>query len=381
MSNVNLCYRIRQTMRILTRYLIKELIPGFLLGIAIFTFVFVMSLAAELAEMVINRGVRVWIVFQLFLCRLPQFLVLTIPMATLLAVLMVFNRLSANQEITAVKASGISAWSLAVPVIIIALILSGFLVYFNDTVVPIANYTFSNLRYRIAREKATVGIREGVFNQDFEGLMILVNKKDPRGDYFQDVLIRSERGRIPYTIIAREGILISDPKNFRITLKLTDGSIHQPDSRNPGVYHLLTFSSYYLNLNMNGPWGKIEKISKDIFSMTTREIRKEILRLRNQRETRTINTYLIELNKKASIPFACLAFTLFGIPLGMRVGRSGKSFGFGASLILIIIYYILLTFSTRMGEQGIISPALGIWFPNILLGILGIVLLIKLDKS
>jgi lipopolysaccharide export system permease protein len=368
-------------MRILTRHLIKELIPSFLLGIVIFTFVFVMSLIVELAELVINRGINFWIVFQLFIYRLPQFLVFTIPMATLLAVLMVFNRLSSNREITALKTCGINILSLALPVIIIALILSISLVYFNDRVIPMANYASSNLHYRIIQEKAAVGIQEGIFNQDFEGLIILVNKKNPRENSFQEVLIRSEKGRIPYTIIAREGALISDPGNFRVTLKLTDGSIHHLDSRNPAVYHLITFSSYYLNLNLKGPLSKIAKMSKDIFSMTTREIQEKISSLRSQRKTTTVNTYLIELYKRSSIPFACLAFALFGIPLGMRISRGGKSFGFGISVILIIIYYILLTFSIRIGEQGIITPRLAMWFPDIFLGILGLILLRKINQG
>lgn len=367
-------------MRILHRYIIKEVTGPFILGLLIFTFIFVLDKIFELAELIISRGVDVWSVTKLFIYVLPSLVAIAVPMAVLLASLMGIGRLSVDNEITAVKASGVNIMTLAWPAIFISLFISIGMVWFNHSVLPKANHSFRNLYYDIVRQKASVAIKEKTFVNDFDGYILYVDKKDQTGG-LKGVLIYciSKRRQPLYSVMAETGQLISDPVARRVILKLDDGEIHYVPKLDPSFYDQIHFKTYNIDLDINRALQMSDQGGKSYREMSITELTAELKRLHSQNIN---NNYLeVEIHKRISIPFACLAFLLIGLPLGIRV-RGSRASSFGISAGLIMLYYLMLVLGELVGDKGYMLPIIALWLPNLILGGIGVYLLylIKHEK-
>jgi lipopolysaccharide export system permease protein len=361
----------------LYRYLLKELFPAFALGLVGFTFVLLTGRILQLTELFVNKGIPLSYILRLLYYLLPSFLVLTIPMATLLSVLLTFNRLSGDNEITAFKASGVSLYQMTPPVLMLA-----FLAYVATTVLslyslPRANYNSRSLLFQIASSKAHVGVRDRVFNDDFEGLVLYIERIIPKTFKWENVFISDSRNPSEVnTIIAREGEILSDPQQLTVTLKLKNGAIHKL-GRHPEVYQKIDFSAYNLRLTLKtGLKGK-QNGEKNPSDMSLRELIEVIQTLRSKKAD--FKSQWIKIHEKFSIPFACLVFSIIGIPLGLQsqAARAGKSIGFAWSIGVLFVYYLMTNAGTSLAERGAIPLEVGMWFPNAIFLGLGIYLLIK----
>lgn len=181
--------------RTLYFYLIKELFPAFLLGLIGFTFILLTGRIVQLMELFVNKGVPLGYILRLLYLLLPSFMVLTIPMATLLSVLLAFNRLSSDNEITALKASGVSLYQMIPPVLVFAVATYVATTFLSLYSVPRANEGSRALLYEVASSKANAGIREKMFNDDFEGLVLYVEEIKPRTLTWEKVFISDSRNR------------------------------------------------------------------------------------------------------------------------------------------------------------------------------------------
>jgi len=364
--------------KIINRYILKELITSFSVGLLIFTFTLLMNKIIRLTELVINKGVPLSYILELLLYILPSFFAVTIPMAVLLSVLVTFSRLSADNEITALRASGISLYSLLPPVITLSLLAVILTTYIMISLLPYGNQAFRNLLFNIVRMRAAVAIEEGIFNDTFDGLVIFV-KEMPSSRELNEIFISDLRDpEDPYTIVAKKGAFISDTSNLRVILKLWDGTLHG-QRKGTASYNMARFDSYDLQIDLDRGLTSEAKVQKGSREMTPSELMEKIDTYK--REGKNYYIWLVDLHKKFSIPFACLVFGVIGLPLGLLVKKSGRLGGFAISIGVIFIYYVFITAGENLSNEGSVHPFFAMWMPNIIFGILGIFLLIRSSRT
>ena len=355
-------------------YILKEIFPIFLIGLMIFTIILLMDKILKLIELIVTRGVSLTQILMLLLFISPSFLIFTIPMAFLLGTLLSFGRLSGDSEITAFKASGMSLYQLFLPIFIFSIgayLLTTYLVFYG---LPWGNRGFKSTLYLIAQSKADIEIKERVFNDLFDGLVVYVDKIPIQGRRMEGVLIYDERDKEKVnTIFAKEGFLVSNPKSQEIVLRLLNGDIHRFEPQ-ANVYQKMQFDAYDLRLELAKAFSAIGKKLKDK-EMSIEDIKEKMEETKRKGEDTT--PYKVELHKRYAFPFACIVFGLIGVPLGIQPRRSGRSYGFVFSILIILTYYISLTASEILALRHTIPAFLAGWLPNFLFGVFGIYLLVK----
>ncbi len=365
-------------MKIIHRYILSELTKIFLLSTLFLTIVLFMDKIIYMTDLILNRGVTFLEVVRMILYVSPGFLVLTIPLSVLIAAVVVFNQFSADSEFVVMKASGWSFLYLMRPIMVfsvLAYFVTNAIVFY---VLPWGNKAFQKMIYDIVSTRAHIDIKPKIFNKDFQNLVVFVNGRE-NSNRLKGIFIANDADQKDSKIIlAEQGVIVSDSKNYQIHLQLEDGSIH--DSAQTGKeYQIIHFDQYDLNLELPTA-GKIKEHgilkSKD---MTVAALKKRIAELKEQ--GLPSNSEEVELSKKFSIPFACLLFGLVGAPLGIKSSRSGKSGGFVLALLIIIIYYIGLISGQNLGKGGQIPPLIAVWIPNIMILALASYMMYKVQKE
>ena len=332
----------------------------------------------KLIELVVGRGVHLADIGMLFIYIIPSFLTMTIPMSFLLALLLAFGRLSSDGEVTAMKASGVSLYQMLIPVTVLSILAYIMTFYLFIYALPWGNESFRVKVFDIASARASAAIKEGVFNDDFEGIVLYVEKFENAGERMQGIMIYDQREKEGYTIFAGDGSIVSDPEAMTVTMYLKNGEIHQVGKRLS--YDRVAFSTYDMRLNFKGAAsGKKGKVSKGDREMTLAELREKVSELKARGEN--YGPYDVEIYKKFAIPFACIVFGLIGAPLGIQSKRSGRAWGFSLSLAIFLAYYISLTGGESLGDKGVIPPLLAMWGANIIFSILGIYLIVMVGKE
>ncbi len=359
-------------------YILKEILPIFFIGLMTLTVILLMDKILKLIELIVTSGVNVSQILMLLLFISPSFLIFTIPMAVLLAILLAFGRLSSDSEITAFKASGMSLYQLFLPVSIFSIcacLLTAFLVFYG---LPWGNLGFKSTLYLIAQSKADIDIRERVFNDTFDGLVVYVDKIPIQGKRMEGILIYDEReqGKLN-TIFAKEGFLTSNPKSQEVILRLFNGDIHRFEPQTH-TYQKVQFNVYDLRLELAKTFLAIGKKLKE-HEMSIDDLKEKMEKKMSTGED--VTPQEVELHRRYAIPFSCIIFGLIGVPLGIQPRRSGRSYGFISSILILLAYYISLTASEILAVGHTIPAFSAGWAPNFLFGGLGIYLLIKAAKE
>jgi lipopolysaccharide export system permease protein len=366
--------------KILDRYVLRELVVPFLLGIAIFTSILLIVRILKLVEMVVNRGVPVWQILKLFSYILPAFLEVTVPMALLLAILVTFGRLSSDSEIVALRAAGISLYRLLVPVGAFAVAIALLTLGLSLVARPWGNSLLRNGLYEIIRTRAVAGIKAKIFNDEFNGLVIYVDRIEPATDALEGILISDTRDpTMRNTVYAETGRLFSNESHQSLTLRLENGGIYSPGDTGGRAYQDTRFDTYDITLDLDTALAQLRNRSKDASEMTVPELRAEIAAKTAHGEPAFVER--VEMQRKFSIPFGCLVFAALGVPLGIQPSRSVHSRGFSMSLLLIFVYYLLLTLGQNLGERGALAPVLAVWLPNAVLSAIAVCLLARAARE
>jgi len=346
----------------INHYILREITGPALLSLLIFTFVLLMGRIPRLTELVINKGVPLAEILQLFGYMLPTFLSITVPLSFLLAILLAFGRLSSDSEYIALKACGISLYSLVKPVVALAVlfvVLTGFMTNYIE---PASKAAFRSKLFNIASSAGSMEITPGVFNDRFDGIVLLAQGVDERKGVLRDLFISDEReGELPATIVAREGRIMPSPGSLGLTLRLKNGSIHRSstDSRQT-TYQIIRFSTYDINLDIGGQLtDKNRRISGG--ELSWHELQSA---LKNAEDDKSRLRLEVELHERIVIAFAPLVLVLVGAPLGLQSQRSGKGAGFSLALIVFLVYYVLLSLAGTIAEKGAIPPSVILWLPN-----------------
>lgn len=353
-------------MKILRRYILKELAGPFFFSFAIFTFAMLTGNLIKLADLVINKGVDFFSICKLFFYMLPWLFTFTVPMSVLTATLLTFGRLSADNEITAMRASGISLYRLVFPLVIVGLIVSLISYELNDWILPRLRFESRKLVAQIGVKNPTAYLEAGTFIKAFKNYIVFIYGIE-KNKLTNIRIYQPQEGRPTRTIIAARGEITYIPEKDAIRLKLMNGTSDESNPKDPNNFYKLNFKTYYMTLDLRE--GRELKIEKKKSDMSIAELKKDMKKLTAE----GINPapLIIEIHKKISYSFSSLVFVLIGVPLALMARRGGKAIGFGLSLLVIVAYYILLLGGEALAIKGVLFPSLGIWLPNIIFGAIG----------
>ena len=361
-------------MRLLSRYIFKELVSVFALALLIFTLVLLLSRVLGLTDLVLNKGVPLSVVLKLLVYLSPSFLILIIPIALLVSAITVFSKLSTDSEIVAMKATGMSFLHMLGPVLVLsvaAYIATSYLIF---VAFPTGNLAFQQAMFNLVRSKAALDIRPRVFNDTFSGLVLYAQEVPANDNVVRGVFIADRRQRDQsQTIVAQEGRLIPDPARRRVVLQLRNGTIHK---LLPGRerYQILHFRRHELALNLRGLL-EAGQPKKGVKQMTADELR--LLVDQAPPGSREGAIALVEYYKKFSLPVAALLLGFVGAPLGMFNRRSGRPGGFVISAAVVLFYYLLFTMGEGLGDEGRIPALWAMWMPNVVIALLAVYLVSK----
>ena len=373
-----------------------------LLTVLIFTFVLLLGNALkEILPLLISGQVRVGLVAQAAGLLVPFVWVFALPMGMLTATLLVFGRLSADQELTAVRASGISLLSLVTPILLLSLVLCGVSAIVNLQFGPLCRVAYNRIRFNLAVQLTSAHLPEGRFISDFPGHVFYV-AKNHNGD-LQDVTVLVLKGEtnVIQKMHAPRGRMEVDPVNRQLNVTLYE--VQFIDLTPGGDRGAMTGSAeefpFQFRLDSQGPPPR--KIDDLTFRQLRRELRDlerrlslplaekgatpEQLRARkrewDQLRKEWLTPVIFHMHRQAAFSFACFGFTLVGIPLGVRVHRRETNIGIAIALLLVAFYYSFILIGQALDTRPEYAPHLIVWLPNLLFQAVGAFLLWRANKG
>jgi len=432
---------------ILSRYLLRAHAGPFLFSVVTLMFLFLLQFVMKFIDQLVGKGLSAWVIMELVALNLAWILVLVVPMSVLVAVLMAFGDLAARNEITIMRASGVSTYRLLAPVLLAGAVVAGLMIWFNNVVYPESNYRLKTLTVDIRRKKPTLTLVNGVFNQDIPGYSMLVKKTFERSNDLEGITLYDHRDPARSVVITARRGRISFSQDYRkLVMDLEDGEVHELDLREIQEYRRIRFDSLRKAMDVEG--FDFERSSASAFSRGDRELgapammaivdslrtveadlettvrttmtaaaestlagiprgptaatsqlRAKDARIRALARARELSAsvsstlfrmenierqagqYMVEVHKKYSIPAACLVFVLVGVPLGIMARRGG--FGIAATLSLgfFVLYWACLIGGEKLADRGILSPFLGMWAANFIIGALGVYLTVQVARE
>ena len=369
-------------MKILPKYIIRQLIITLFFTLAVFTFVLLAGrLMRELTDWLVNRHVGLGVVAWCVALLLPTILSFTLPMALLAAVLLVFGRMSADQEITAMRASGVGLGGVAAPVILLSVLLAGVCFYVNATLAPQCRFQFRTLFLKLGTEKPMALLEEGAYMKDFPGYVIYVGRKNATN--IEDVVLYmlDTNGNVTASLRAQSGTITGYPEARKLVLDLynVQGDLRDPkDPTNIGKIHPgATVGRYPVELDFGNAF-KQASVTRKLPDLLFTELLQEIrdLRSRGIHPARA----LMEMHQRIASAMACVAFTLLGIPLGIRASRRETSIGIALSLGLALLFYFMIVLANTLRNKPYLYPEAILWSPNLIFELVGLWLLWRVSK-
>lgn len=357
--------------KIIDRYIFKELFEPFLFGLGAFTAILSSSMILfELVRAVVLRGMPLFVALQIFIYKLPAIMVYIFPMATLLAALLAFGRLSGDSEVVAFRASGVSLYRLIIPVIFLGFLVSFANLGFSEIVVPQANQAAKNLLIETSG-KHKPKLQKNIFVPELEHgtLKRIFYAQTLEGDTMKDVIVQEfSDGRLSQILTAKEALWKKDNDEW-----IFKSGIIYLIAENGEYKHLIKFKEQSVAIKYTPADFFIGDRNPE--EMTIAELKKFIsLKTKMGEEVTGLN---LQLNMKMALPFASLVFALLGAPLGISRRRASSSLGLGLSILVIFFYYILTFISMAIGEIGFLPPGIAAWLPNIATGGIGFYILSK----
>ncbi len=364
---------------IVSRYIFREMIPPFLINLVLFTFIFLMAKILDITGLIVNYGVSVSSVLLMLTYSIPSFLVFVVPMSIMMGVLLCFLRLTHDNEVVALKASGFSIYRFLPAVFVFCLmgfLVTGFMSIYGS---PWGRLSFKALLLETATSNIDVGLKARTFIDSFKDVMLYVSEIDPQDKTLTDVFIedRQTAGMVT-TVVAPSGKFFCDAERLTFGLTLFNGIINRVDLKNKTV-HSVSFDTYDFNLELAQVLSARKYGRKGRKEMSLVELRQSLKEA--AKKNAKYDLTLMEYHKKFSIPFACFVLGLVAVPLGIQSRFAKRSSGMVLGLLLFLIYYVLMSAGLILGESGICPPVIGMWGPNLVLGAIGLYLLISSAKE
>ncbi len=344
--------------KLLDRYIFTELIAPFFISLAALCFVLLTTQMLRLVELVITKGVGFLTIVQVFLQLLPSFLVLTLPIAGIIASVTAFSRLSFDKELVAMRAAGLSLLRLARPVLVFSCLLCVLTLVLSRWGQPWHIASLKGIALSLLRDQLTVTIDKGVFNEPTPRMVVYVaDSQDPSVP--SGIFISDERqGEEARIIVASAYQFLNDPETHQVGLRLINGTIHA-EPRDPAQYHKVAFSNYELKLDLS---------QSGLGAPAGPQTRAQVIDELNRTQWKDPGALrrLMEHDKDLAFPVAALIFGMMGVPVGIVSKRSGRIGGFAVGIAIVVIYYVINVVFEFQVTSAKIPPMVGAWMPNAL---------------
>jgi LPS export ABC transporter permease LptG/LPS export ABC transporter permease LptF len=349
-------------MRILTRYILGEVVSHALIGAAVFTFVLFTRDMGRILELVVRKSAPLPSIAEIFFYTVPVALTYTIPMGVLVGILIGLSRLAADSEITAMRASGIGVWSFLR--IISGFVVVAWLLALGNSVylAPRSLAALGQLQNRLKGAQASFEVQPRVFYEGFPKSVLYVQdvKAAAGGAIWKGVFLADLSDPLsPRISLAREGLLVSQGPDT-LDLHLTNGSTHEADPKNPDRYQISTFQTTDIPIQVPAAQSTQGQEPVSIGEMRA----SDLMHAMRTGDPFTRRWTAIEFHRRLSLPTACMVLAMVGIPLGLSSKRGGKSSGFVLTILLVFLYYSISLIGVSFARQGKLSPASGVWLAD-----------------
>jgi LPS export ABC transporter permease LptG/LPS export ABC transporter permease LptF len=383
--------RLNKTVRILNRYILREVLTHAAIGGVVFTFVLFMRNVTQILELVVRSSAPIPSVAELIFLTIPSALTITIPMAALVGILIGLSRMAADSEVTAMRASGIGT-GIFVRTIGWLAILTWILATINTVfIAPRSATALAGLQDQLKTSQASFEIQPRVFYEDLKNYILYVQDVVPQegAAVWKKVFLADiSNPTAPKITLAQEGVAVSDtPDSMR--LHLVGAASHENVPKQPDQYTISTFQETDIPIPVTNLAEKKGSDEPALPQMSTKELLSQIAYLRQQPGWDQPNWslvgirrrwYLIEANRRFALPAACLVLALVGIPLGLSAKKGGKATGFVLTIALVFLYYVVSLAGLALARQGRVSPEIGVWLGNAVFLLAGVVLLWRVRK-
>jgi lipopolysaccharide export system permease protein len=350
--------------RILYRYLLSEILHPFAVSLLAFTIIVFSGRLMRLIQMIVVKGIGMVDILKACLYLLPYLLIFTVPMAGTVGIMLGLMRLTVDQEIIALKVSGLSYRQLFRPVLSFSVAVAFLTLTLTVFGAPWARRQTQALLTDVVKRRADLGIQEQVFNTEFRGMMIYVNRVVAVGQELEGIFLYDSRDREnTQTIYARRGNLMFDSSRNTLLLGLTEGIIIRWDPA-ANRRHTVDFNAYRLPLQvLNG-----EERDKPETEMSLKELKKAMDE--SPRGSERHNRAAVELGQRFAMPVGALILCFLAMPLGMGQESQNRTFGLVMGLLVFLIYYVVFTASWRLAVNAQLPPLLAPWSANVLFAFL-----------
>lgn len=359
--------------KIIDKYIFKELLPPFFVSLIFFSFIFLLSRILDIADMIVNFNVSFGSIIKLVIYSISFFLQYTIPMSVMMAVLFVFIELTGSNETLALKSGGVSVLRLLPPLLVFCIIgsfLTAFMTFYG---LPWGKFSFKKEAIEIAKNNMAVSFKEKTFIDSFQGFSLYINEIDQEKGIMKDIFLEDmSTGKIPVTITAPQGRIIPIKNGYLV--ELLNGSFIQIDKKEESV-HKTGFGKYSFSLDFPESLNPGNVKNKDEKEMYFNELKAHIKSF--DKKTSKYYSALLKMHEKFSLPAASIFLGIIGFALGLRNKTGKKSSGIIYGIFLFVFYYILLALGLSLGESKpeVYPPFAAMWVPNIIMFGLGIFLL------
>jgi len=368
-------------MKLIDRAVSRELLVNVLFAIFVLSLVLVVgNIFRKLLPLLVNHDVPVEYLIAFIAYVLPFSLIFTIPWGLLTAILLVFGRLSADNELIALRSNGVSIGRICVPLALVAIICTAICLWLNVEVAPAAQEKLRSTIFDLATRNPMALFGSDQVIDQFPGRKIYVGKKE--GNKLDNIIVfEMNDDALPVRVTyARTGMLEADLDNKRILMHLYDARYQQRDEKDPldlrKIRDGINMTEGTLPISLEELYEKEKK--RPSRSALSIEQLLDQLKSENKRERSASRT---EINKRFSFPFSCIAFAIIGVPLGVTAHRRETSIGFAMGLIVAITYFLFVIIGDTLRGTPAVHPELLVWFPNALFGVLGIVLFRRLARQ
>lgn len=348
-------------LRILDRYIFQEVVFAFVFAICAFTAVFIGSgTLFRIAKFITDYGASLSSVVKIFIYGLPSIIMWTFPMSILLATLLTFGRLSSSSEITAMKSCGISFARIAAPAIFLGVVVSGCAILFNEHVVPWANTAYNNVVYYEIQGNTELKSQDHIIVKEITAgkmqRLIYAREYRAKEEILEGVTMQvfSDDGKVTHV----ENATFAEWRDEQWIMH--DGMIY--DISDDQRTHTMKFDRQILPVKASPQ--QIVREQKKPEELTMRELKDQIQIMKSQyANTNALET---ELYQRITVPMASLIFAIIGVPLGLQPTRTPSSMGFAISVVIIFVYYAIMTLANAIARSGAIAPMYAVWIPNII---------------
>jgi lipopolysaccharide export system permease protein len=386
-------------MKTLHAYLIRQVIASLLLTVAVFTFVLLLgNVLKEILTLLVNRQASLGLVVEAVGLLIPFVWAFALPMGMLTATLLIFGRLSADQELTAVRASGISLLSLISPILLLSIFLCAVSALVNLQIAPRCRVAYKNLLFTLRADLSSAQLPEGRTIKDFPGYIFYIGKN--RRGTLSDVMVWKLKNETNVESIVRapRGQIEVDAPNKQIFLRLFDSKIlnfsegktypavmdwtlqmDMKSQQKQGKSSItdMTFSEL---LDEMAELEKTTALPRALGGMTAQELQQMRKSLEKERQD-MVSPLRVQIHREVSFSFACFGFTLLGIPLGIRMHRRETNFGVAIALVLVGVYYCFIILGQSLDRRPELAPHLIVWIPNFIFQAIGSVLLWRANRG